>query len=338
MDQDSLFPKYNLSRQKGEKGVTRIKSIVEDDFNWIFRVNHQEHDFGIDGYIDLVSIKGQITGKSIAVQIKYGKSFFAAKNDIGWIFRGEKKHLNYFMNIDIPVFICIVNPETNIVYWELFQLENTNKAGENWTLTIPFQNTLSIQNKTKIHNCVGDVTDYISQLENFWELNKEIENSGLILIIIEKIDIENLNVEGFINLFNWFESNINFITLMRNKVNFLVKGYDDDSREIYQIPEVRDWIKILFPEINSWGYFLNMEETLNGLSTLQYCLGKIETFKERNNKPGLILEPDSLEELVNALFLGLNTFCEKHNINEKIVYEQSQKIIKCLTDGQIKID
>ena len=68
-----------------------------------------EHDFGIDGYMDVISEKGQVTGKSIAFQLKTGTSFFNEENEIGYVFRGEIKHLNYYLNLDTPIVIVILN-------------------------------------------------------------------------------------------------------------------------------------------------------------------------------------------------------------------------------------
>ena len=47
-----------------------------DALGWLFQRNHQEHDFGIDAQIELVTADGYLTGQLLAVQIKYGKSFF----------------------------------------------------------------------------------------------------------------------------------------------------------------------------------------------------------------------------------------------------------------------
>ena len=166
MKEKDLFPKYHKSRLKGELGVSVMKSVVEEELNWIFRRNYQEHDFGIDGYIDLITDIGQVTGKSIAIQIKYGSSFFKESDEIGWIYRGEKKHLNYFMNIEIPVLICLINPDTKKIYWTLFQFEETNQAGENWKIIVPFEQELNKKSKLQLTKFTGIATDYISQIVN----------------------------------------------------------------------------------------------------------------------------------------------------------------------------
>lgn len=70
------LPNYNNSSKKGEDGITIIKSIVEKELDWIFRPNHKEHDFGIDAYLDVIAEFGQVTGKTIAAQVKTGESYF----------------------------------------------------------------------------------------------------------------------------------------------------------------------------------------------------------------------------------------------------------------------
>ena len=70
------FPIYNPQRRTGDIGVTFIKTIVESQFNWIFRPTHLEDDFGLDGYFDIIGVDNSVTGKYLGVQIKTGESYF----------------------------------------------------------------------------------------------------------------------------------------------------------------------------------------------------------------------------------------------------------------------
>lgn len=47
------FPKYQKEAQLGELGVNIVKSVINENFGWIFKRNHQEMDFGIDGLVML---------------------------------------------------------------------------------------------------------------------------------------------------------------------------------------------------------------------------------------------------------------------------------------------
>src|SRR5687768_8647177 len=99
------LPKYNNSAKKGEDGQTIVRTIVETELNWIFRRNPLETDFGIDSYFDILNEQMEVTGKSIAVQLKSGASYFKKSNSEGWVYRGEIRHLNYYLNHGTPVLI-----------------------------------------------------------------------------------------------------------------------------------------------------------------------------------------------------------------------------------------
>ncbi|MTJ55764.1 DUF4365 domain-containing protein [Anabaena sp. UHCC 0253] len=106
------FPKYSNSAQKGELGVILVSRLFSQHFQWIFRRVHQEQDFGIDGYVDIVNDKNQVTGRTFAVQIKCGSSYFKKSKYGEYWYQGENKHLNYLLNHPVPVVIILVNPES----------------------------------------------------------------------------------------------------------------------------------------------------------------------------------------------------------------------------------
>jgi hypothetical protein len=64
------FPTYSKQARAGEKGVDVVACVFNDDFRWLFRRNHQEHDFGIDAQVDVVLESGAVTGQILALQIK----------------------------------------------------------------------------------------------------------------------------------------------------------------------------------------------------------------------------------------------------------------------------
>ena len=92
------LPKHSTSNKIAERGVTYVKQIVEDEFSWMFRKIPLEEDFGLDGYIDIETPEGYVTGKYFGVQIKTGESYFSEDKGYCWVFRGDNKHLNYYLN------------------------------------------------------------------------------------------------------------------------------------------------------------------------------------------------------------------------------------------------
>src|SRR5437868_6993412 len=105
------FPQFAPSAKQGELGVGIVGRIVGEEFGWLFKRNHQEHDFGIDGQIELVTEDGAVTGQMLGCQIKCGISFFRESNRWGYVYRGDSKHFNYLANYPLPVIIIICDPE-----------------------------------------------------------------------------------------------------------------------------------------------------------------------------------------------------------------------------------
>ena len=84
------FPQYSNTAKLGEFGVRIVSKVISDTFGWLFKRNHQEHDFGIDGQVELVTNDGAVTGQMLAVQIKCGRSFLVEKNKWGFVYMGKE--------------------------------------------------------------------------------------------------------------------------------------------------------------------------------------------------------------------------------------------------------
>jgi hypothetical protein len=127
------FPKRTNSQAVGELGVSILTKIIRKDFGWEFRRTPQEVDFGIDGYIDLVTNEGYVTGRSLAVQVKSGPSYFTGGSETAFTYRGETKHINHYLNHGQPVLLVLVDTDAEEAWWAHFQPYETDSTGEQWT-------------------------------------------------------------------------------------------------------------------------------------------------------------------------------------------------------------
>lgn len=330
-----ILPKYDISSKKGEYGTTIVKAIVEDELEWIFRKNNQENDFGIDAYIDLITDKRFVSGKSIALQIKTGDSYFKEQNEIGWIFRGELKHLNYYLNHDIPVIIVLVNDQNKSAYWCLCDFSKTEKAGQNWKITVPFNQKLDVSSKSELLNYISPITDYVSQLEHYWEFNKFLHDQDRIVFTVKKSDIEKKNYNELIMAFARLEVNAELILNLKGKIDVKIYGYNEDERELFEIEEVKEWLTTVIMKINSLSYFLVKDKDAVFLKLLLIChtKGKIITHGKINE---IECETGYIKNFISVLFNGLNDFCNKHNISESTNLELSKKLAEYLLEGKYK--
>jgi hypothetical protein len=84
-------------------------------WGWIFR-EQTVADHGIDALLEPCT-NGAASGKLIALQIKAGISYFREPVNNGWIYRGKKKHLQYWLQHCLPVILIMHNPDSGLSYW-----------------------------------------------------------------------------------------------------------------------------------------------------------------------------------------------------------------------------
>lgn len=115
-------------------GVSAVQLLFVK-LGFIFRELPIE-DYGIDAQIEVIE-NDKATGKLIALQIKSGESFFNEKTTDGIVFRGELKHLSYWMSHSLPVMLVIYNIKEDIAYWQIVNKHTITKTEKNWKLHIP---------------------------------------------------------------------------------------------------------------------------------------------------------------------------------------------------------
>ena len=86
----------------GKAGVIALDKIVNEHGS-VFRPVHDEDDFGIDGFIELVKAE-VVSGRLVAVQIKTGPSYLGKSGDKFEV-AVDQTHLDYWLNYMVPVIL-----------------------------------------------------------------------------------------------------------------------------------------------------------------------------------------------------------------------------------------
>ena len=89
-------------------GIATTEKII-NQMGMIFREQPTD-DYGIDAQIETIE-NGYASGKLIAVQIKSGEHYFKEKTKESIVYRGNRKHYDYWINHSLPVVIVLYNPE-----------------------------------------------------------------------------------------------------------------------------------------------------------------------------------------------------------------------------------
>jgi hypothetical protein len=326
------LPKYLKSNKKGRNGLNILTKIVENELGWIVRPNHQEDDFGIDAYIDIV-LDEYLTGKSIAIQIKSGDSYFKEINNDFWNFHGEKKHLNYYLNQDIPVLIVLVDLNNEIAYWEVCIMEYVNLQTESWTMPIPKKQQINLNQKEELLRYVSKNVDYVSQLEEYWKGNKTLSECTRIYLFAGKEDILEMNYQPLIDLITRICSNKLHLSQFRENIEIGIHGYDNDQRELFQIQEVKKWVTDIFTNVPGLTYFLVNDQSSQFLKLFLYSTINIIQIVKGKRKNQFKIEYDSseLKSVFDLLFTDLNDFTAEFGVTLEINEQISKHILKCLS-------
>ena len=328
----SGYPQFTRSAQQGERGVNVVSRIINENFGWLFKRNHQEHDFGIDGQVEVITQTGAVTGQMFAVQIKYGKSFIASKNKWGYVYRGEVKHFNYLSNYPIPVIIVICDPDPEECYWVRFEPDQVQCTDAAWKITVPFENKLS-EARTMIEAMLPPLRDSLTDLQLYWAINNLVTESSYIHFVIDKIEVQTSDASHIRALFDRLRATRELAYHCQGKVEISFHGYDSDIRELFEIEEVRRFIGMLDATLPELFFFVRTEEPTHTLRTFALCQTLVSWPDGRSTREitrKVVFETDKVGAFVMRHWPGLNEMTEWLSMsvdeNEKI----SLAIIRCL--------
>ena len=322
-----IKPKRNIQQLRGNIGSAFFDLFVNRDLQWIFRPVHQEHDFGIDGYIDIVE-DNEITGASIAVQIKCGESYVAKKTIGGFRYEGSIKHLNYYSNIREPVLLIILDSRGENGWWVEFSLSKTNPGlKENkWWIEIPETNKLSSGVRDEWKKIAGPIVDFSENIKHQWIRDKLTSIATNLVVGIERIHVVQNDP---ISLFLWQEEITKTRQMMlekRAKVEFWFPGWEADRRELYQVPEIREYLKSTLELGFPWVYWLQSDSGWLGYSLLFSCVCPLDICKKVGDQMYVETSGPEIAKWLELNFRNLNNFTEKNSIPEEINKELSGNI------------
>ncbi|MFZ7131576.1 MAG: hypothetical protein ACOWWR_04390 [Eubacteriales bacterium] len=95
-------------------------------------------------------------------------------------------------------------------------------------------------------------------------------NISYIKIPFYREDIEKMDIEKYENMLSVLYPNVLITHDLCEKVDLTIYGYEEDLREIWQIPQIRRFIKALNEKFNHWFYFL--DKKTDSLYWITMCL------------------------------------------------------------------
>lgn len=118
-----------------------------------------------------------------------------------------------------------------------------------------------------------------------------------------------------------------------NKVTLIIDGYDDDSREIYQIQEIRDYMSFLDKSFPYWFYYLNIDidKKYSPIGLIILCVCDIDDTTKKNGGNQVQLNIKSLQEFVLLHFDFMEQLMEQEKHSEKEITNRTKKVIELIS-------
>lgn len=111
--------------------------------------------------------------------------------------------------------------------------------------------------------------------EQTWEdIVERIDDAGIFLLAIDRDEVSQSLSEGLRQTLLNMQKDAETAARFRRKLELVFTGYDDDPRELWDIPEVRDYVARLDAFFPHWFYFCCLEGQT--LRVLLYCLSSLE--------------------------------------------------------------
>ncbi|HEM2778490.1 TPA: DUF4365 domain-containing protein [Streptococcus suis] len=219
-------------------GVSAVAKCIAQ-MGLIFREQPTD-DYGIDAQIETFD-REYASGRLIAVQIKSGDSFFNEITNDNIIFRGEKKHYDYWMNHSLPVILVLYNPKDDKCYWKEVNEETAVLTGKNWKIEIPKTNVLDNYAKSQLVRIADNLTEYEKKFNNFllakpW-MKEIIRGNKVVLNVQEWINKTSGRGEFKLRILDKTGQEIQIFD--RSFLGFGTKPYEQVFKELFP------WAKII---------------------------------------------------------------------------------------------
>jgi hypothetical protein len=141
-------------------------------------------------------------------------------------------------------------------------------------------------------------------------------------IVIGREQVESKDINSILISLSLLSKNKDTILRFRQAVILSIDGYDNDPRELFEIEEVRNYVKELDLRFPFWFYFLSLHTPALKMIALCQCrheyIGK--TVKNINN--------DDYKKFLESHFKALNSIFVKYGIDENLNAEMSSEILK----------
>ena len=152
------------------------------------------------------------------------------------------------------------------------------------------------------------------------------EQSDYIVLQISQEAIQNCDTSEYVTLLHCATGSLQSFEAAFQRYVFLISGYDDDPRELYQIPEVVSFIKDLNSKLPFWLYFVNTSDK-RFFSWIIACLCQAMSLDQDEETIYADFNADAYNDLIEYQFSNIVKLMSGLEMGESI----QEKVLKALS-------
>ena len=149
-----------------------------------------------------------------------------------------------------------------------------------------------------------------------------------VVVVVSRKEVEARDVSSVLGALKSCISSIERARSFFQKVDVAFHGYDHDTRELFEIPEVRECVALLDSEFPYWLFFLTKRGL--GLQCIMLCF--MPPFLTEEARRTVL--PQRLDELLsNRWFPAMNHICEAVGFSERQIEVLTNEVVDYFING-----
>ena len=131
-------------------------------------------------------------------------------------------------------------------------------------------------------------------------------------VVVSRQEVDSLDINPALNVLRSLLYDAETVRMFQGQVSLSFHGYDSDPRELYQIPEVRQYLASLDSQFPYWLYFLSTNDDL--LKMIAYCLCRTSFIESGSAHP----DRADMQTFLLSHFAAINELFDRYDLNESI--------------------
>jgi hypothetical protein len=154
--------------------------------------------------------------------------------------------------------------------------------------------------------------------------------AGPIVVIISRDEVEMLDTSSVMKTLRSCLESTECALSYFERLDVAFDGYNNDPRELFEIPEVREYVSILDSQFPYWLFFLTKKGL--GLQCIMLCFMPPNLANEAH---GTVL-PHRLDDLLSRRwFPAMDQVCQSVGFSEQQIEDLTDRVVNYFIDGPL---